>query len=131
MLTSRLNDESDNPFRPEGNLAKEADQFVKELNTKKEREINEIIKNTSLNTSASLSVTELQQPNEVEIKKNANESSPVKSKSDVVSLPEPRTPEKKVQAEVKPVEEVKIDNKPENEEKKKKKVKSKCGCLIS
>ena len=117
-------------------MAKEADEFVKELNNKKEREVNEIIKNTSLNNSASLSVSELiQQPSDAEMSKTANEpvSSPAK-KSDVVSLPEARSPkkdtgtvEKKV-AEQTPLAENETNTK---DKKNNKKVKSKCGCVIS
>jgi hypothetical protein len=47
-------DETDNPFRPEGDLAKEAEVFVHELKVKAEKEVNDIIHQTcavSPNTS--------------------------------------------------------------------------------
>ena len=40
----------DNPFRPEGELAREATEFVNELKLKAERDINELIHNTTAST---------------------------------------------------------------------------------
>ena len=50
----------ENPFRPEGQLAKEADEFVTELKLKTERELNELLQNTSASTiSQSHTVNEI------------------------------------------------------------------------
>jgi hypothetical protein len=46
----------DNPFRPEGSLAKEAEEFVKELKIKEEKKVNELIQ-TSLNNSVNVSTS--------------------------------------------------------------------------
>jgi hypothetical protein len=39
-----------NPFRPEGELAREAEEFVNELKLKAERDLNELIHNTTSST---------------------------------------------------------------------------------
>ncbi|RNA02543.1 hypothetical protein BpHYR1_023200 [Brachionus plicatilis] len=134
MLTKLIDnaDENDNPFRPEGSLAKEADEFIKELNTKKEREVSEIIKNTSLNNSNTLSVNELMhQPNDAELARTANEPQKPAEKPDVVSLPQVTEPETRELDNPAPVEQPQTPSTTENGQKKKKKVKSKCGCIIS
>jgi hypothetical protein len=49
-----LSEIGDNPFRPEGELAREAEEFVKELKIKEEQKVNDLIQ-TSLNNSVNLS----------------------------------------------------------------------------
>lgn len=112
-------------------MAKEADEFIKELNIKKEREVNDIIRNTSLNNSNTVSANEqIIKPNDGEQTPTLIEHGKTTEKPDVVSLPEPRKPEIKEQESDNPPP-VEPKQPTENEQKKKKKVKSKCGCIIS
>lgn len=68
----------DNPFRPEGELAREAEQFVQELKMKAERDLNELIHNT---TSSTISQSALSHTvNEILAEpKEARAASPVKT----------------------------------------------------
>jgi len=113
-------DETDNPFRPEGELAKEADEFVQQLKEKAEQEVNQII---NIKSASNISEAALA-PAPV-----ATEQEPVKTESTVAETATASevAPAAAVEAEAKPSEapadEIKTTKKP--------KTKSKCGCSIS
>lgn len=109
--------DSDNPFRPEGELAKEAEEFVHEYQEKKEQEVAEIIKQQT--SSSSLKPTEPEAKAEgsdvKEVLVEVVPGSPAKANGDAVAP---------VAAEETPAES-------KDDKKKKNKTKSKCGCTIS
>ncbi len=129
-----LTSETDNPFRPEGELAKEAQEYVQQLKEKAEQEVNQIINNKTMSSS---SIGHHNPSANADC--NNEHTAPEISKTDLITPP--ATP---IAASVKPVEEstpilanqeqlaspTNISN--GNADKQKKpKTKSKCGCSIS
>ena len=111
--------ETDNPFRPEGELAKEADEFVQQLKEKAEQEVNQII-----NIKSASNISEAAQVSTPV----AAEPEPVKSDSSAAETTAAPEVAPAVEAEAKPSE-VPVDEAKATT--KKPKTKSKCGCSIS
>lgn len=147
-----FNSEKDNPFRPEGELAKEAEEFVQKLKEKQEQDINQI-----LNATVS-STTPLPSPNAtLKLQDNAEQSTAAPSVIDNASQPvspsskhedstsnnkpESAAPQQQQQTQSTPVNNessTKTQQSPSSKKEKeaanggqKKKTKPKCGCLIS
>ena len=140
----------DNPFRPEGQLAKEADEFVKQLKIKEEQKVQEIIQtslNNSINTTSAaspsksinidlsgvnVSVSNTTTP--AKSHNNNNVSSPTKSPTTTVNPPSsPKNTATTTPTNTKPAAD---NNSSKKDDKKKKKssddkTKPKCGCTIS
>lgn len=109
----------DNPFKPDGELAKEAEEFVHEFQEKKEQEVAEIIKQQTSSSSLKPTEPEAAKPEGSDVKDVLVEvapGSPDKANGDAVADSDAKA------------EEASAENK---DAKKKKKTKSKCGCTIS
>lgn len=146
-----FNSESlDNPFRPEGQLAKEADEFVKQLKIKEEQKVQEIIQtslNNSINTTSAaspsksinielsgvnVSVSNANTP--AKHNTNNNVSSPTKSPA-TNNVNSPSSPKNTNATPSKPAAAQDNNSSKKDDKKKKKssddKTKPKCGCTIS
>lgn len=105
----------DNPFKPDGELAKEAEEFVHEFQEKKEQEVAEIIKQQTSSSSLKPEVTQTEGSDVKDVLVEVAPGSPAKANGDAVAVPDAKAEETSV----------------ENKDVKKKKTKSKCGCTIS
>jgi len=116
--------DSDNPFRPDGELAKEAEEFVHQLKEKEEQTVAEIL-NTKT-SSSSIKPSEPLSPTKSE--KEPNKSTDNASNVVVVASEVENSSNKQDNAaeSVAPPTENGTSDKP-----KKNKTKSKCGCSIS
>lgn len=125
-------DDSDNPFRPEGDLAKEADEFVQQLKQKEQQELKEMVETkttpSKANPEAEVSATAAAVAPVSSPTKSYDNSQP-KSSDDasnvvVVSTDAPKVA---VEAQTPTV----VSNGTPEPKLKKSKTKSKCGCSIS
>lgn len=127
----------DNPFRPEGELAKEAEEFVQQLKEQKEQEVAEIIntKTSSSNINPDASVDEktigetvpalVQSPSKVS---NGRKSSDQADNVVVVNTPKTTA---EAPAETSTTNAETPETPATNVKPKKTKTKAKCGCSIS
>lgn len=130
--------DSENPFRPEGELAHEADEYVREFVTKKQQQLDQSLRSTSsINNNASKSAS-LLNATDGHGSPNSPSREPQQSQSpELASTPKSASKKEKKAAKNGSAHNNNTStNNPsspvnQDADDSKKKVKSKCGCVIS